>query len=109
LESLQLYKKAIDNLERNIYYTRVNPYCEYQLGKYDLYPKLGGSIYQPLATKNKKVISSDQKINCLEWLSFLCDGKNSLMDISIRAKIDIELLHEVAKEMESFNLLKKYK
>ena len=107
LESLHLYKRAIDNLERNIYYKRANPYCEYQLGKYDLYPKLGGGIYQPLANKNKKVISSDKKINCLEWLSFLCDGKNSLMDISITAKIDIELLHEVAKEMESFNLLKR--
>lgn len=107
LETLQLYKKAINNLERNILFTRTNPYCEYQLGKYGLYPKIGGEINQPLAIKNQKAMSSNQKINCLGWLSFLCDGTNSLMDISLKSKIDMDLLYAVASEMEKFKLLKK--
>lgn len=107
LESLQLYKKAINNLERNILFTRTNPYCEYQLGKYGLYPKTGGEINQLSSIQNQKTISSNLKISCLGWLSFLCDGTNSLMDISLKSKIDMDSLYIIAKEMEENKLLKK--
>ena len=109
LESLNFYKKAINNLERDIYYKRLNPYCEYQLGKYGLYPKTGGSIYQEAEKKDKNKIKSDKKVKCLEWLSFFCDGENSLMDISIMSKIDIESIHDAAREMENLGLLEEYK
>ena len=107
LETLGFYIETIKNLERNIIYQRSNPYCEYQLGKYNLYPKTGGSLFQPSGKIDKKTIESENKIKCLEWLSFLCDGENSLMEISNKSKLDFNQIYSVALEMEKKKLLKK--
>ena len=104
MKTLNFYKEAIEILELNETYYRKNPYCEFQLGKYGLYPNTGGAINQKVNSDELENYSN-QFIDALGWLSFKCDGNNSLIDIAIESKINIGILSETANKMKKKGLL----
>jgi aminopeptidase-like protein len=73
-ESLRVCASIVDVLERNRTYRNLNPYCEPQLGKRDLYRSTGGE-------------SIGAEIHARLWVLNLSDGENSLLDIAERSHI----------------------
>jgi len=116
-QTLEVYLDTIQNLEYNRKYKRTSDYCEYQLGKYGLYPNTGGALQQLAELGGQHYnrfsysiseinVTSGEKISALEWLSFYCDGNNCLLDISEKSEIEVKVLYLVAMEMEKVGLLK---
>ena len=96
-ETFELYKKIINKLEELVFLKSQNMFCEPMLSKYDLYPKIGGS----LVPKNK---GSDYISNIL-WLMFYCDGTKDLLSISREIKVEFKELLIIAKVLKSKGLL----
>lgn len=71
-ESLRLCTHVLDVLEGNRRYRNLNPYCEPQLGKRNLYRPGGG---EAIGTE----------INARLWVLNLCDGEHTLLDIAERS------------------------
>lgn len=71
-ESLRLCTAVLDVLESNRRYRNLNPYCEPQLGKRNLYRSTGG---EAIGTE----------INARLWVLNLCDGEHTLLDIAERS------------------------
>lgn len=71
-ESLRLCTAVLDVLEGNRRYRNLNPYCEPQLGKRNLYRSTGG---EAIGTE----------INARLWVLNLSDGEHTLLDIAERS------------------------
>jgi aminopeptidase-like protein len=71
-DSLRVCSGVIDVLENNRTYKNLNPYCEPQLGKRDLYRSTGGA-------------SISQEIHARLWVLNFSDGQHSLLDIAERS------------------------
>ena len=71
-ESLRLCTEVLDVLEANRRYRNLNPYCEPQLGKRNLYRPTGG---EAIGTE----------INARLWVLNLSDGEHTLLDIAKRS------------------------
>jgi len=93
-ESLQVILQTVNVLENNKTYINTSPKCEPQLGKRGLYDKTGG----------KKDV--EQNAFAMLWLLNQSDGKNSLLDISIRSGLRFETISDASKDLESCGLLK---
>lgn len=65
-ESISVYEKVIDELERSKIFKRTAPHCEPQLGKRGLYPNLG----------SQKEI--ERQIRAIMWALNYSDGEHSL-------------------------------
>jgi len=61
----------------------LNPYCEPQLGKRNLYRATGG-------------VGVNEEINARLWVLNLSDGRFSLLDIAERSGIPFSLISEAA-------------
>ena len=95
LKSLKAYIKTIHYLEINKKYKRKFNQCEFMLSKLNnIYPDTGGTI----SPKNKGNI-----LDAISWLSFGCDGNNSLFDIQEMSNLPIDDL------IYSLNILQKNK
>jgi aminopeptidase-like protein len=94
--SFSTYLSVLNILGNNKKYLNQNPKCEPQLGKRGLYHKIGGH--------------DDSKAFQLAmlWVLNLSDGKNSLMDISERAKLGFDLIKEAADTLAEHGLLKEF-
>lgn len=94
--SFSTYLAVLNILGNNKKYLNQNPKCEPQLGKRGLYHKIGGH--------------DDSKAFQLAmlWVLNLSDGKNSLMDISERAKLGFDLIKEAADTLAKHGLLKEF-
>ena len=68
----------ISIIETNEYYNNLYPKCEPQLGKRKIYNSVAGDI-------------KDIELAIL-WILNYSDGKNDLVDIAIKSKIDYSLL-----------------
>lgn len=92
--SFSTYLTVLNILENNKKYLNQNPKCEPQLGKRGLYHKIGGH--------------DDSKAFQLAmfWILNLSDGRNSLMDISERAKLGFDLIKGAADTLAEHGLLK---
>jgi len=95
--------KILENSSKNVSsqenfsklkFISLNPKCEPQLGRRGLYSSIGGH-------KNQKLIET-----AILWVLNFSDGKNTLLDISIRSKIDFEKIRTAAKALENHKLLK---
>ena len=64
-----------DVLENNCTYRNLNPYCEPQLGRRDLYGSMGGSH------------NIAEEIHARLWVLNFSDGNHSLLDIAERSGI----------------------
>ena len=83
IETLNLYLSSISKLERNFIYKSLNPKCEPMLGKRGLYPSIGGQLKQNSNKDNNDDDNSEITLSAINWLMYLCDGKNDILDILV--------------------------
>jgi aminopeptidase-like protein len=81
--SLRVCAAIMDVLENNRRYRNLNPYCEPQLGKRNLYRSTGGE-------------SIGEEINARLWVLNLSDGEHSLLDIAERSGMPFEAISDAA-------------
>jgi aminopeptidase-like protein len=110
-KTLSTYLQSIFYLENNIKYKRKFNECEFMLSKLgDIYPETGGTIAQPAIVKNHMVHnytpnSNGNLLDCIAWLSFGCDGKNTIFDIQEMSELDIDDLIYAANILKEKKLL----
>ena len=90
--SLRLCAELFDVLEGNRRYKNLNPFCEPQLGKRNLYRSSGG-----------EAITAD--INARLWVLNLSDGEHSLLDIAERSGLPFSTVRDAAELLHSSGLL----
>jgi aminopeptidase-like protein len=81
-----------DVLENNRKYRNLNPFCEPQLGRRNLYGNTGGN-------------SIGEAINARLWVLNLSDGEHSLLDIAERSGCRFSLICEAAEMLQEGGLL----
>ncbi len=91
-DSLRACLDIIDVLERNRTYLNLQPKGEPQLGKYGLYPKLGG----PEARTAQLAML---------WVLNQSDGEHSLLEVADRSGLPFRVVAEAASKLESAGLL----
>jgi aminopeptidase-like protein len=92
-ESLRVCAAVSDVLEHNRRYCNLNPYCEPQLGRRNLYRAVGG---EPIGAEN----------NARLWVLNLSDGEHSLLDIAERSAIPFAMISDAADLLLESGLLK---
>jgi len=107
IETLNLYLSSISKLERNFIYKSLNPKCEPMLGKRGLYPSIGGQLKQNSNKDNNDDDNSEITLSAINWLMYLCDGKNDILDIAERTNLNFDLVSDVAQLLEKNKLLKR--
>lgn len=90
--SLQACSTLVDVLENNGSYKNLNPFCEPQLGKRDLYRSTGG---EPIGVA----------LNARLWVLNFSDGANSLLDIAERSGLAFSTIHSAAEVLRDRGLL----
>ena len=98
-ESLGVYLDLINKLEEQIYYKSTISNCEVMLGKYDLYPKLGGS--------HKPKDTDLSELDIILWVLFYCDGINSVNCISKKIGISKDVLSKIAEKLKNIGILER--
>jgi len=91
-EALRVCASIVDVLEKNRRYINLNPFCEPQLGKRDLYRSTGGEAI-------------GQQITAMLWILNLSDGEHSLLDIAERSGISFYIISDVANLLHERGLL----
>jgi len=94
-ESLNLYLKVIRIYESNSKFLRKNPFCEPQMGKYDLYRERGGGSEDHIDDL------SQQRM----WILNYADSKTDLLEISEKSGFDILTLKLAAKALINNGLI----
>ena len=96
-ESLELYLKVIMIYELNCTFSRINPFCEPQLGKYNLYRTVGGG-----GEDNLEVILQQRM-----WLLNYADEETDLLTISERSGFNAIELAATSLELIEAGLITK--
>lgn len=96
-DSFVKYIEVIDIIENNKIFINLNPKCEPQLGRRGLYRTISG----------KKELGIDEA--AIFWILNMSDGKNSLLDISIRSGICFAIIKTAADLLLANDLLKEIK
>jgi aminopeptidase-like protein len=90
--SLRVCAAIVDVLENNRRLRNLNPHCEPQLGKRNLYRSTGGG-------------SISEEINARLWVLNLSDGEHSLLDIAERSGIVFSAIADAANLLLQHGLL----
>jgi aminopeptidase-like protein len=90
--SLRVCAAILDVLENNRRYVNLNPHCEPQLGRRNLYRSLGGD-------------SIGVQIHARLWVLNLSDGEHSLLDIAERSGIPFPTICQAAELLRENGLL----
>jgi aminopeptidase-like protein len=90
--SLRVCAGVVDVLENNRRYRNLNPYCEPQLGKRNLYRSTGGEAI-------------GVEINARLWVLNLSDGDHSLLDIADRSEMPFSRITAAAELLREDGLL----
>jgi aminopeptidase-like protein len=91
-KSLQVCTAIVDVLENNRRYRNLNPYCEPQLGRRNLYRSTGGE-------------GPGLEISARLWVLNLSDGEHSLLDIAERSRIPFSAISDAAQLLYQSGLL----
>lgn len=91
-ESLRVCAGIVELLENNRTYRNLNPCCEPQLGKRNLYRSTGGT-------------SISEEIHARLWVLNLSDGQNSLLDIAERSRLPFPSILNAAELLSESGLL----
>ncbi len=91
-ESFRVCAAVVDVLENNGRYRNLNPFCEPQLGKRNLYRSTGGEAI-------------GVEINARLWVLNLSDGKHSLLDIAQRSGLPFWTIVNAADVLRESGLL----
>ena len=117
IETLELHKTWISLLETFCYPKRKNMFCEFQLGRRDLYPQVGGTLNQSAHLDsdkgneyrnfgfNKNIDITGKHLNAFNWLMHLADGSNSNFDIAEKSGIEIVIINQSIEAMFQRDLL----
>jgi aminopeptidase-like protein len=92
VESLRVCAAIFDVLENNRRYRNLNPYCEPQLGKRNLYRPTGGDAI-------------GVELNARLWVLNFSDGEHSLLDIAERSQMPFSLIRDAAELLFQSGLL----
>lgn len=92
-ESLHLCLQITNVLENNRRFRNLNPYCEPQLGKRNLYGATGGGQ------------GITEEIDARLWVLNLSDGHHSLLDIAERSGMSFSSILEAAELLQAASLL----
>jgi aminopeptidase-like protein len=90
--SLRVCVAILDVLEKNRRYCNLNPYCEPQLGRRNLYRPTGGDTIAA-------------EINARLWVLNLSDGEHSLLDIAEQSGLPFSIISEAADLLYQNGLL----
>ena len=99
IDSLDMYTQVVLSYEANCRYTRNQPHCEPQLGKYNLYRSVGGAGKDSL----------DDIVQQRMWILNYADGETDLLKIATLSGFDILDLKLVANELSRNNLIEEVK
>jgi aminopeptidase-like protein len=91
-DSLRVCAAILSVVEANHRYRNLNPYCEPQLGRRNLYRSTGG-----------ETIGSE--INARLWVLNLSDGEHSLLDIAERSGLPFAAIRDAAELLSQNGLL----
>ena len=91
-KSLRVCAGILDVLESNRKYRNLNPYCEPQLGKRNLYRSTGGE-------------SIGVEISARLWVLNLSDGEHTLLDIARRSGLPFATIYDAAELLRHAGLL----
>lgn len=89
--SLRVCEVIVDVLENNVRYQSLNPFCEPQLGRRNLYP----SSRDAIATETTARL----------WVMNLSDGTHSLLDIAQRSGMAFQVIKDAADVLSDSGLL----
>jgi len=116
-KTLQVYKSWMQLIDTHCYPNRVEKYCEFQLGKRDLYPNLGGTLNQLAHDENlegnhsrtydfgNEITITGAHLDAFHWLMHLADGELSNFDIADKSGICIDIMNEAIIAMYLKKLL----
>jgi aminopeptidase-like protein len=90
--SLRVCAALLDVLEGNRRYKSLNPFCEPQLGKRNLYRSSGGEAI-------------GEEINARLWVLNFSDGEHSLLDIAERSGLTFATIRDAAELLHQSGLL----
>jgi len=90
--SLRVCCALVDVLEGNQRYRNLNPFCEPQLGRRNLYRPTGGGTI-------------GEEINARLWVLNLSDGDHSLLDIAEHSRVPFHAIHDAAELLCQSGLL----
>jgi aminopeptidase-like protein len=90
--TLKVVVSILDVIENDYRYISLNPYCEPQLGKRNLYRSTGGE-------------SIGEEIDARLWVMNFSDGEHSLLDITEKSSLRFGLISEAAKTLCEAGLL----
>ena len=82
-------------IEKNLKFKNLIMFCEPQLGKRGLYRAVGGQKF------------NSKEHEAIKWVLNYSDGKNDLIDISIKSNINIDVLSKVANVLVLKSLLER--
>ena len=91
-ESFRVCTAIFNVLENNRTYRNLQPYCEPQLGRRNLYRSTGGE-------------SIGDEIHARLWVLNLSDGEHSLLDIAERSGLPFSAVHKAAELLLQSELL----
>lgn len=96
-DSLDVFKKIVNHVEADRFFTNLYPKGEPQLGKRGLYDSIGGR--------------NDSKTLQLAflWILNYSDGENSLTDIAFLSGLNLKILTEAAEMLQEKQLIKQKK
>jgi len=94
-ESLQMYLKIIYAYEINCKFYRRNPFCEPQMGKYNMYRTTGGGGEDTLNTEVQQRM----------WILNYADGKTDLLTIAKESGYSLEDLKRVLDSLIDIGLI----
>jgi aminopeptidase-like protein len=105
LKSLNAYDKILNELENDFWPQRTQKTPgEFQLGKHNLYPKIGGK----LNTKSpgaEEAVESYSILDAYMWVMFYSDGHTPLKFIADRSGINLSLLRRACFDLASKGLI----
>lgn len=114
--SLEIYWEAIQYLERDRTFERVQPHCEFKLDRHDLHPTTGGQKKQPAHLSDQEhtdhqyavsteTVADGEIQDAINWLMFGCDGETSLFDLADRSGMSVRALFDAARELQDAGLI----
>lgn len=92
-ESLEIYSEVIRVLEANRRFITQNPRCEPQLSKRQLYPTIGGTM------------NHQELHRALMWVLNLSDGNHSVLQMSLRSGVEVEIVIEACRILNRAGLI----
>jgi hypothetical protein len=106
-KNLEAHINVIDRLERNVIPKKINPKHkgEFQLGKRNLFPNIGGATYQKVSDVDSVNISQ-KHIDAYGWLMHLIDGKTSVLEMAEVSGIEFDLIYESLELFKSKGIIK---